>query len=1058
MSFSAYQTNAKPRGRRGSHGEAYERQDRSRASSSASMKLSKTLSRTLDEVSVPRNSRPSSPAVYIHRQRALDLKSPDRSKASSRHSASALRSDRIAPSKLEDGAIQVPELLAEAKPCINQSEDGNHPSDSTITGTGPASSSQTPTPAPNKAIEPDVGVTESQQPSQSLGRETQSSRSLASMPLTVAEESDKNIDTLPVAVSPKPSVSSPRSAAAIMSSARASKSSLHEDGVLSSPRTSKSSLPDLISVPETRMSVSSLHDSLVAPFPKASVTFLQPSIIPHLPESGEAEVPAPVMSSPASGADGRDPPDFPPKARSPLASPPQSPMLHQYVGSPPPQQPAPYPYPYPPSFIGSPPFQPGFYPTPFTSPTAPFIQSEMVPRAGSAGAEDERARLLEKVSNVLPDINRLLQYYQETQGLLSEKDHLVKQAESQHEEEISKLRIELSVTKEEYEKIIGEQAGENVKLKGEVADLAEKLSLSEELSRGSASMEEDLANLRLKYKFLEDDIETRESHNDQLLTEKQALEAQLGEIKKQLTDDRAQHDRVLMELKEVHQRQMAEKEDEHARALHDQKTGLAKIQLDLAGMITKHTQQKKDLDSARALISEHEHSLATKTKELADALHLHKTELEARTKTAEEKAQQHKQEISVWSQQLSESIAKYEAEVISLRDSHQKEIEQVQKAGEERLSELIEEHKRREGRLQAELEALRSENEALEADFVKERDVRDNLKTELATAREAHETLKSQHDQVNKHHTELAEAMLSLKTKQAEWHQESERMERILQSLGRLGSNNFQGKGDQFFVSAFDQLALSVEEISKQFFYNSVTGVLNPRGGSPWIGVPDIMGASEAARGLRCLVVQSQIFSVLNRRIFQPFLFTSAYDECDLEASLSFVSRMIRVKSVHREAVWRTITMRAIYASAYGRKATGIAATSACQEIMHRIQSMTDTKLRSALLQAVRLVAKAAVQIWRRVRLEWDLIYSNMPSSSQTGETYDPSDVLLWVRPHIVREIVTTSTEGEVDGDSERQNPPIGACRIYLQGTALRQDSPLVLARRQELLAGVGRE
>ena len=95
MSSTAYQTNAKPRGRRGSHGEVSEKPARSRASSSASTKLSRTLSRTLDDVYVSRNSRPTSPAVYYwYRQRPLDSKTSDQAGASSRQPTLSLKSDR----------------------------------------------------------------------------------------------------------------------------------------------------------------------------------------------------------------------------------------------------------------------------------------------------------------------------------------------------------------------------------------------------------------------------------------------------------------------------------------------------------------------------------------------------------------------------------------------------------------------------------------------------------------------------------------------------------------------------------------------------------------------------------------------------------------------------------------------------------------------------------------------------------------------------------------------------------------------------------------------------
>ncbi|KAK5262802.1 hypothetical protein LTR40_014850, partial [Exophiala xenobiotica] len=64
----------------------------------------------------------------------------------------------------------------------------------------------------------------------------------------------------------------------------------------------------------------------------------------------------------------------------------------------------------------------------------------------------------------------------------------------------------------------------------------------------------------------------------------------------------------------------------------------------------------------------------------------------------------------------------------------------------------------------------------------------------------------------------------------------------------------------------------------------------------------------------------------------------------------------------------------------------------------------TVVEYNSALLYGVRLVAKAAVQIWRRARLELDSVRSSMPVAHATGRSGSPTDVILWVRPHVTRE------------------------------------------------------
>ncbi|EXJ86984.1 hypothetical protein A1O3_03941 [Capronia epimyces CBS 606.96] len=1040
MSTTSYQTNAKPRSRRGSHGEASEN-NRSRASSSASLRLSKTLSRTLDEVAVPRNSRPSSPAIHNYRQRTFDSRPSDQFMTSSRQSTGSVDSVRNVRSRYEEERTRTPGSAVKMKPQVVQSWDDEH-SQPNKPMAGENLVTQTATVGAPEA-KPMESQTKgpAQTPSSS---ETPALRLLASMQPTVAEEADENLVHPASSVPPQLTTSPPLPATVAAPSATVTEEKVGEDVAHPSPRTSKSSLQDPSSVYNATGSAASSGNPLLAPHPKSTVTFLQPSLVQQLPESGEGEVSVPIMTSPSLRTEATDPHDSLHRTRSPVTSPTQSPML-QHAGSPPPQHLLYYPL----SFMGSPPFHPGMYPSNFTPPNMPLVSGEGVPRSGSAGAEDERTKLLEKVSSVLPDIDRLLHYYRETQGLLTEKDHLVKQAENQHEEEVTRLRIELSATREEYERIIGDQARENVNLKGVVAERDEKVALLEATCNELSSVQEQLADVRQEYECLKEEAGRDKALIEQLVTEKQALEEAVDGLKKQAAEEQALQNRTLAELKAAYEEQLTEKEHEHAKAFAEHKAGLSKVQLDLAGIITKHAEQKKDLDSARAIISEQELLLANKATELADALRLHQDELQARTKAAQEIAEQHLQEIEKSSQELSELKTKHEEEVRLLRDTHEKEVERIEKASETRLAEVEAEHSRREAQLQDEV------NTAL-TELAKEREALDGLKTELSNSQKAHSALASQHEMTRKHHAELAESMRSLKDKQAEWHRESERMDKLLQGFGQLVSSKNTGKSDQFFVSAFNQLGSLIEEIATQFFQPNPNNLAHHQQVYQKLGVPDISGVTAAATVLRSLVIQSQIWSIIQRRVFEPFVFISAHgadDEDNVEKEFWALASMIRAKSLRREAMWRSITMRAIYASAAGRKATRIAATRLSMEIMDRIETLTLSETRPALLQAIRVVAKVAVETWRRARLEWDLIHSSMPSTPETWEaTSSPSDAMLWVRPHIVRELAIRGTAGmEVRDETSPQQTPTMACCIYLQGTALHRDSPLVQARRQEL-------
>lgn len=221
--------------------------------------------------------------------------------------------------------------------------------------------------------------------------------------------------------------------------------------------------------------------------------------------------------------------------------------------------------------------------------------------------------------------------------------------------------------------------------------------------------------------------------------------------------------------------------------------------------------------------------------------------------------------------------------------------------------------------------------------------------------------------------------------------------------------------------------------------------------------MPDVSDTTEAAELLRSLLVSGQVWSIIHQRIFAPFLFTSAYGTDgwdDLERILALLSANIRAKSFRREAIWRAIMMRAIYTGNRGRKAAMAAATGLSRDIMEAIGVSTLDGDMPGLLQAVRVVAKRAVQTWRRARLEWNFIHSVMPSTSDTtwddGAATSPSDIVLWVRPHIVGEVVTHSMyrdPGRTPARSSPQRPRTPGRCVYLQGRVLRQNSRVTQAR-----------
>ncbi|KAI1618577.1 hypothetical protein EDD37DRAFT_647369 [Exophiala viscosa] len=1031
MSTTSYQTNAKPRGRAGSYSESSEKQSSSRASSSASLRLSKTLSRALDEVFVPRNSRPSSPIVYVRRSKTHDLGRLESVMTSPRHSTSSVRSARAMEPNLDDAQKSRKDGLSKEKPVIIAEPEGQ---------------------GPNRATE-DLQIAAGGSSGQSISAPL-SVRSPSSMQPTVIEEADETLVAKPLSLEKTvPSIAEGPDVG--HSSAITESAPTDVAPVLSHAAVDSSSPFQPTPTPIVGPSEATHQDTLVAPSPQAPVTFIQPTLVHSLPGGSEVEVPIPIRGDPIRETEGNEHCQGHPNTGSPLASPPQSPMFYQHVGRPA-SQPAPYPsrYPYPHPHINNSPSQHPFYPAPFPFPMAPFSLPETVFSPGSGSAKDERTKLLEKVSNVLPDINRLLHYYQETQGLLSQKDHLVKQNETQHEEAMNRIKIELSVTKEEYERIIGEQASENLRLKSNVREQAEKISGLERISREASGTKEQLADLQAKQQSLQQQMEQVKAHNEELLSQTRIMEGKLESIKKDADISKAEHGQAITKLKIEHEKTLADKEENRARLLNDQKSSLSKTQLDLAGMITKHTQQKRDLELARLTISQQEELLARKDKELADTLDLHKSQLQATTRAWDERADEHKKEMSSLSEKLAGIIARNKAKSEALRASHQKDIDQLRKTADEERLKLVESLELREKDLRIELNDSQNSLRKLQDELDGRYEGHRKLESELAVERKAHDDLKNRHETATSHHLALASSMLSLRSKQAEWAREAERMDRILQSLGQVGSRS-KGDTDQFFIKAFDQLALLVVRLSKEYCSTSLVCTTTFQEQCTDVGLPDFTDDTEAVRSLQSLFAESQVWKVLHEVIFLPFMFGSAGDDLTDTASstcLPKVSKLITRKSVRREAIWRAITMQAIYASDYGRKAAIATATLASWEIMHKLQRLCAPELHSQLFQDVRVIVKSAVHIWRQARLVLDPIYSSLETKEDAKRGQDrklatnDSDVVLWLRPHIVREDLMMSIRTDEDGGQDNDSQE--TCYVYLQGKTLGLKQLMDLTRQ----------
>jgi hypothetical protein len=172
------------------------------------------------------------------------------------------------------------------------------------------------------------------------------------------------------------------------------------------------------------------------------------------------------------------------------------------------------------------------------------------------------------------------------------------------------------------------------------------------------------------------------------------------------------------------------------------------------------------------------------------------------------------------------------------------------------------------------------------------------------------------------------------------------------------------------------------------------------------------------------------------------------------------LSMDIRRKSVRREAFWRQQTLKAAYTTSDAKQSINVAAAVIVDEIIDHIKHFADPKHLDSLLTGVRKTVKLAAETWRHARVERELVLASFPApdaesvsnegwqeygvakEASSNQKMDPTrHVVLRTFPHVWRE---AAHEDFASGG--RAN----SC-IYSPGEVLYSDSPVVMARLQEL-------
>lgn len=265
-------------------------------------------------------------------------------------------------------------------------------------------------------------------------------------------------------------------------------------------------------------------------------------------------------------------------------------------------------------------------------------------------------------------------------------------------------------------------------------------------------------------------------------------------------------------------------------------------------------------------------------------------------------------------------------------------------------------------------------------------------------------------------------------------------------------------------MDCFTQLSSLITDLSNEYFaYLPIDPPKDILSKIP-SEIPSFLDNTPPCRALRAAYVQHVVSKTLTYRVFQPFLFTLGrrYDKAD--TFFQMLSMDIRRKSVRREAFWRQQTLKAAYTTSDAKQSINVAAAVIVDEIIDHIRHFADPRQLDSLLTAVRKIVKLAAETWRHARVERELVLASFPAPD--AETVDnegwaeyaakeeaapapgttkrePSrHVVLRTFPRVVRE----AAHEDFAGSPGRET----SC-VYATGEVLYSDSPVVMARLQEL-------
>ncbi|KAI1941788.1 hypothetical protein LOZ66_001269 [Ophidiomyces ophidiicola] len=420
--------------------------------------------------------------------------------------------------------------------------------------------------------------------------------------------------------------------------------------------------------------------------------------------------------------------------------------------------------------------------------------------------EGDTIKLLQRIQNVIPDINRLVTSYRDTQNQLSAHVAQSRQIEEQHERSLMEKEFYIEALQAQIQKAAKENAAEAAKLRNRISELRMELgglqeqhrdvedSLEElkkandELIQARADLEEEISGLQKTMQ--EEKFNHREEMQRQQELTKDALTAQKEELNGYFQEIKNEDDRLAAEQLQAREQELNEERDNLKANWERQMKELEQSKVDMAADYDNKLKVKQDeIDAKEADLVAKQGELDAKQTELEskqEELNAAKLDLDAKQLELEKRQQEleeKQKEIDAKQEEINGLKSDLESKIADL-EAKQRELDEKQAELQAKQSELQSIQEQLEG-VKADLEEKKQELEAKEAELVSKQEALDAKQTELDDVREKYAAevaalqaaLEEQKNATKASEDKVAEMTTERQQKEESWQKDREDFE-----------------------------------------------------------------------------------------------------------------------------------------------------------------------------------------------------------------------------------------------------------------------------------------